>query len=64
MRARRPFRTVATRATNQASDKRQAVVMIEAVIANTGAVPKEASTDTRYHSARAVDDLQEFGVVP
>ena len=38
--------------------------MIEAVIANTGAVPKEVSTDTRYYSARAVDDLQEFGVVP
>ena len=40
MRARRPFRTVATRATNQASDKRQAVVMIEAVIANTGSSSK------------------------
>ena len=36
---------VATRATNVASDKQQAVVMIEEVIANTGEVPKEVSAD-------------------
>ena len=45
---------VATRATNVASDKQQAVVMIEEVIANTGEVPKEVSADAGYYSAQAV----------
>ena len=39
---------VATRATNVASDKQQAVVMIEEVIANPGTVPKEVSADAGY----------------
>ena len=55
---------VATRATNVASDKQQAVVMIEEVIANTGAVPKEVSADAGYYSAQAVADLPALGVDP
>ena len=55
---------VATRATNVASDKQQAVVMIEEVIANTGTVPKEVSADAGYYSATAVADLQALGPDP
>ena len=55
---------VATRATNMASDKQQAVVMIEEVIANTGAVPIEVSADAGYYSAQAVADLQALGTDP
>ena len=55
---------VATRATNVASDKQQAVVMIGEVIANTGAVPKEVSADAGYYSATAVADLQALGTDP
>ena len=55
---------VATRASNVASDKQQAVVMIEEVIANTGEVPKEVSADAGYYSAQAVADLQVLGTDP
>ena len=55
---------VAARATNQSSDKQQAVGMIEETISNTGAVPKEVSADAGYYSAKAVDDLQALGVDP
>ena len=55
---------VATRATNVASDRQQAVVMIEEVIANTGTVPKEVSADAGYYSATAVADLQALGTDP
>ena len=55
---------VATRATNVASDKQQAVVMIGEVIANTGTVPKEVSADAGYCSATAVADLQALGTDP
>ena len=55
---------IAARATNQASDKRQAVAMIEEAIANLGAVPKEMSADAGYYSAPAVADLQELGIDP
>ena len=55
---------VATRATNAASDKQQAVVMIEEVIANTGTVPREVSADAGYYSATAVADLQALGTDP
>ena len=51
---------VATRATNVASDKGQAVVMIGEAIANTGKVPKEVSADAGYYSAPAVADLQAW----
>ena len=55
---------VAARATNQASDKQQAVVMIEETIDNVGAIPKEVSADAGYYSAQAVADLQALGVDP
>ncbi len=55
---------VATRATNVASDKQQAVVMIEEAIANTGTAPREVSADAGYYSAKAVTDLQALGIDP
>ena len=55
---------VAARATNQASDKQQAVVMVGEVIANTGTVPKEVSADAGYYSATAVAGLQALGTDP
>ena len=56
--------TVAAQATNQTSDKQQAVTMIAETISNTGAVPKEVSADAGYYSAKAVDGLQALGVDP
>ena len=55
---------VAAEATNQASDKQQAVSMIEQVIGNVGALPKEVSADAGYYSAKAVDGLSALGVDP
>ena len=55
---------VAAQATNQASDKQQAVAMMEQAIGNIGAVPKEVSADAGYYSAKAVDALQALGVDP
>ena len=55
---------VAARATNRASDKQQAVVMIEEAIDNLGAVPREVSADAGYYSAQAVADLQALGTDP
>ena len=55
---------VATRATDVASDKQQAVVMIEEAIANVGVVPREVSADAGYYSAPAVADLQALGTDP
>ena len=55
---------VATQATNHASDKQQAVVMIEEAIANVGEVPREVSADAGYYSARAVADLHALGADP
>ena len=43
---------VAARATDQASDKRQAVAMVQEAIGNMGAVPREVSADAGYYSAR------------
>ena len=48
---------VAARATNQPSDKGQAVSMIEEATLNVGAVPKEVSADAGYYSAKAVEEL-------
>ena len=53
---------MAARATDQSSDKRQAVVMIEETISNTGAVPKEVSADAGYYSAKAVEEISTLGV--
>ena len=55
---------VAARATNQPSDKGQAVSMIEETVNNTGAVPKEVSADAGYYSAKAVDGLYDLGADP
>ena len=55
---------VAARATNQPSDKSQAVSMIEETVSNTGAVPKEVSADAGYYSAKAVEELYALGVDP
>ena len=53
---------LAARATNQPSDKGQAVSMIEETVSNTGAVPKEVSADAGYYSAKAVEELYVLGV--
>ena len=55
---------VATRTTNQASDKQQAVVMLEETIANVGAVPREVSADAGYYSAKAVAEPSVLGTDP
>ena len=55
---------VAARATNQPSDKGQAVSMIEETVNNAGAVPKEVSADAGYYSAKAVDGLYDLGADP
>ena len=55
---------VAARATNQPSDKGQAVSMIEETVSNTGEVPKEVSADAGYYSAQAVDGLYALGTDP
>ena len=55
---------VAARATNQSSDKQQAVAMVEEAIDNTGAVPREVSVDAGYYSAPEVKALHGLGVDP
>ena len=55
---------VAARATNQATDKQQAVAMVEESIGNMGLAPKEVSADAGYYSARAVEELYALGVDP
>ena len=55
---------VAARATNQPSDKGQALSMIEETIGNVGAVPKEVSADAGYYLAKVVDGLYDLGVDP
>ena len=55
---------VAARATNQSSDKQQAVAMVEETVGNVGAVSREASADAGYYSTKAVKELQALGVDP
>ena len=55
---------VAARATNETSDKQQAVTMMEETIDNVGAVPREVSADAGYYSTKAVDELHALGVEP
>ena len=55
---------VAAHATNQTSDKQQAVAMVEEAIDNVGAVPKEVSADAGYYSAQAVEGLYRLCVDP
>ena len=55
---------VAARATNQTSDKQQAVTMMQDTVDNIGAVPKEVYAGAGYHSTKAVDDLRDLGTDP
>ena len=55
---------VAARATNQASDKQQAVAMVVEAIGNIGLAPREVSADAGYYSAKAVEELYALGVDP
>ena len=55
---------LAARATNLASDKGQAVAMMEEAIRNVGSVPREVSADAGYYSAKAVDGLRALGMDP
>ena len=55
---------VTAQATNQSSDKQQAVAMVEEAIDNVGAVPKEVSADAGYYSAQAVEGLYGLCVDP
>ena len=55
---------IAAQATNQTSDKQQAVAMVEQTIANVGVPLREASTDAGSYSATAVADLQVLGTDP
>ena len=55
---------VAARATNQSSDKNQAVGMMQETICNTGVVPREVSADAGYYSANLVDQRYGLDVEP
>jgi len=55
---------VAARASDQVSDKGQAVAMTLETILNTGETPRELSADAGYYSAHAVAGLQALGVDP
>ena len=53
---------VAAEVTDQPSDKRQAVPMMEQVNANTGGLPREMSADAGYFSSDAVTELTDDGI--
>jgi len=53
---------VAAEVTDQPSDKRQAVPMMEQVKANTGGKPREMSADAGYFSSDAVTGLSADGI--
>jgi len=53
---------VAADVTNQPSDKTQALPLVKEVEANTGSLPKEASADAGYFSAKAIEELCILGV--
>jgi len=55
---------VAADVTNQPSDKTQALPLVKEIEANTGCLPKEASADAGYFSARAIQELCSLGVDP
>ena len=55
---------VATRATDLASDKGQAVGMVEEAVGNTGAIPREVSAAAGYYWAQAVEEITALGVDP
>jgi transposase len=55
---------VAANVTNQPSDKAQALPLVREIEANTGSLPKEASADAGYYSAKAIEELYLLGVDP
>jgi transposase len=55
---------VAADITNQPSDKAQALPLVKEIEANTGSLPKEASADAGYYSAKAIEGLYLLGVDP
>jgi transposase len=55
---------VAANVTNQPSDKAQALPLVQEIEANTGSLPKEASADAGYYSAKAIEELYLLGVDP
>ena len=55
---------VAAWATKQASDKQQAVALVEEAITKAGPIPSDVSADAGYYSATAVDGLCILGVDP
>ena len=55
---------VAARATNQTSDKQQAVGMLQETIRNTGDAPREVSADAGYDPPKVVDQPHDLSVEP
>jgi transposase len=55
---------VAADITNQPSDQAQALPLVKEIAANTGSLPKEASADAGYYSAKAIEELYLLGVDP
>jgi transposase/signal recognition particle subunit SEC65 len=55
---------VAAEVTDQPTDRRQAVPMMERVRDNTGQLPRELSADAGYFSAQALTQLGAMGVEP
>ena len=53
---------VAAEITDQPSDKKLAVPMMEQVKANTGGLPREMSADAGYFSSEAIADLTSDGI--
>ena len=55
---------VAADVTAQPSDKTQGLPMVKQIEFNTGSLPKEASADAGYFSAKAIGELYTLGVDP
>ncbi len=55
---------VAAEVTNQPSDRAWAVPLVKEIEDNLGSLPKEASADAGYYSAKAVEELYALGVDP
>ncbi len=55
---------VAANVINQPSDKAQALPLVMEIENNTGSLPKEASADAGYYSAKAIEELCILGVDP
>lgn len=55
---------VAAEVTNQPSDQGWALPLVQEIESNTGSLPKEASADAGYYSAKALEELYALGVDP